>query len=123
MKYVLKVITFVFNIIKKFLEYGFPIIVTLFLLIFKGTYQAVKYLGKFLRKLFHKNPFSGKISSQVYEKTVTPSLDKGAYKLNGALGYKKGSNPTVGSIRYTIIRIGLGLFAFNAFTLLIRLFL
>ena len=123
MKYVLKVITFVFNIIKKFLEYVFPIIVTLFLLIFKGTYQAVKYLGKFLRKLFHKNPFSGKISSQVYEKAVTPSLDKGAYKLNGALGYEKGSNPTVGSIRYTAIRIGLELLAFGAFTLLIRLFL
>ena len=123
MKYVLKVITFVFSIIQKFFEYVFSIIVTLFLLIFKGTYQAVKYFGKFLRKLFHKNPFSGKISSQVYEKTVTPSLDKGAYKLNGALGYKKGSNPTVGSFRYTVLRIGLGLFAFGAFTLLIGLFL
>ena len=122
MKYVLKVISFIFSIIKKFFEYVFPIIVTLFLLLFKGTYKAVKYFGKFLRKLFHKNPFSGIISSQVYEKTVTPSLDKGAYKLNGALGYEKGSNPTVGSIRYTVIRICLGLLAFSVFASLIRLF-
>ena len=122
MKYVLKVISFIFSIIKKFFEYVFPIIVTLFLLLFKGTYKAVKYFGKFLRKLFHKNPFSGKISSQVYEKTVTPSLDKGAYKLNGALGYEKGSNPTVGSIRYTVIRICLGLLVFSIFASLIRLF-
>ena len=122
MKYVLKVISFIFSIIKKFFEYVFPIIVTLFLLLFKGTYKAVKYFGKFSRKLFHKNPFSGTISSQVYEKTVTPSLDKGAYKLNGALGYEKGSNPTVGSIRYTVIRICLGLLAFSVFASLIRLF-
>ena len=122
MKYVLKIISFIFSIIKKFFEYVFPIIVTLFLLLFKGTYKAVKYFGKFLRKLFHKNPFSGTISSQVYEKTVTPSLDNGAYKLNGALGYEKGSNPTIGSIRYTVIRICLGLLAFSVFASLIRLF-
>ena len=81
-------------------------------------YKSIRFFGKILRSRFDKNPLErvGKIPAYVYDKKVSPQLDTVAFKLNGVLGYKRGSNPTCGSIRYTLLRIGVGFISFGLFS-------
>ena len=78
-------------------------------------YKSVRLGGKILRSVADKNPLDevGKIPAHIYDKTVSPQLDKIAFKANGSLGYKRGSNPVWGSIRYTFLRIAIGLLTFG----------
>ena len=73
-------------------------------------YRVTKTAGKFARSKLDINPFEsyGKLPGHVYSKTVSSALDKAAYKANGLLGYRKGSNPALGSARYSLIRILFG---------------
>ena len=87
----------------------------------KDIYKAVKKGGKFLVSKTDKNPLEehGKVPSHLYNETIPPLLDKAAFKINGALGYKRGSNPILGSARFSLIRIVLGILAFVLFSGLI----
>ncbi len=87
-------------------------------------YKPVKYGGKILRSAVNKNPLKefGKLPAYIYKKMVSPKLSKMAYKANGKLGYKRGSNPTLGSIRYTFLNILINFFTFKFVSRLINIF-
>ena len=87
-------------------------------------YKPVKYGGKILRSVVNKNPLKefGTVPTYIYKKTVSPKLSKIAYKANGKLGYKRGSNPTLGSIRYTFLNILINFFTFKFISRLINIF-
>lgn len=86
-------------------------------------YKITKKLGSVARDKSFKNPFDkvGKLPAYLYKKTISPIIHKAAFNANRALGYKRGSAPIKGSIRYTILSIMCGLVAFVLFSCLIQL--
>ena len=69
-----------------------------------------------------KNPFNkvGKLPAYLYQKTVSPIIGAAAFKTNSILGYKRGSAPAKGSIRYTLLYIVYVLIAFGLFSMLLK---
>lgn len=86
-------------------------------------YRITRKVGAVVRDKTFKNPFEkvGKVPAYLYQKAISPIIHKTAFKTNGILGYKRGSAPIRGSIRYTILSIVYGLAAFALFSCLIRL--
>ena len=86
-------------------------------------YKFIRFIGKIFRSKTKKNPMEsyGKVPAHLYENTVDKAMDKVAFRTVNFMGYKKGTNPALGSALYTITRIVYGLLAFVAVTSIIRL--
>ena len=85
-------------------------------------YKITRKIGGVIRDKTFKNPFDkvGKLPAYFYQKAMKPIIYGAAFKTNGALGYKRGSAPAKGSIRYTFFYIVYGLMIFALFSILIK---
>ena len=70
------------------------------------TYNSVKTGGKFTREHLVKNPFEplGRVLAFIFNTLFKPLFRMLSYKTVGTF-YKKGSNPALGSLFYTLIFI------------------
>ena len=91
---------------------------------YNGTlYKVTRFVGGIVRNKTKKNPLDsiGKVPAFIYEKTMDKALDRVSFSTVRAMGYRKGDNPILGSIGYTVTRIVLGLLAFVVITTIVNL--
>lgn len=67
------------------------------------TYRLAKNGGKFYREHFELSAFKGApaIIDKIGSKITDPMFHNATYGIVGALGYRRGSNPALGSVAYT----------------------
>lgn len=85
----------------------------------KTKYKLAKNGGKLYRNYLEPSAFKGTptVVDKIGTKITGPMFNRVSYAMVGALGYKSGTNPTKGSVAYTIVHALLKFFVSLAWDL------